>query len=485
MKFSTGILVLGIFCFLILLVAIGANVPNEPSIEATPENTTLIPEPEISTNQTQPPIPDNITEIPSPIQNETERNQTEPIMTFLGLATRFTNTTHTVAQYIAVKNKMIAHGCNTIRLGSGDELWGSSYTWHNGDAVQWFLDNTAYTVVIDRHHTIGLTSLTTTQWNHIKTHLNEMAVTYTAYGDRVILEPLNEYAGTDFITRMQSIIDNFRGAPNNHTNWLLFNGFGASSAQPTNWNNYLFDDPLHKTDVANHYYMNNFGNNGTLAYNDLNSGHTTTSLPMIGSEEGAHVSEKASFTNANVAALSTYLQLCATDGFGNLVWMNHELDNMAEYETHGLVWPTLTPSKTFTGDGLLSGTVLKTFTGNAGLRATYFKSFTGNGLLSTVDSMASFTADAHLMEAFTQTFTGDGILVAEGTYYPPLDEPPEPFDHVIAELEKRSPTDFDTVINELEKYSGIECLFQTGVAVPGLDNFKCPMRTATRRIEST
>lgn len=255
------------------------------------------------------------------------------LVRYVGLATRFSSTTHTVANYQAVKAKMDQYHLTVIRLGSGDDLWTSTYTWNGGSAVDWFLRNTNFLVIVDRHHTIGLTYLNQTSWNKIDSNLASMSTRWVAYGDRVILEPVNEYANTDFKAQMNRIILTFRNA--GHTNWLVFNWnlWGASwSSQAT------LTDTYNRIYVGYHYYMNKW--TGTSSFNNLNSGHSITGLPMFGSEEGSDEMEKGNFTTTKVAYMTQYLKASYDAGYSNVVWMNHELDNMARYESLGLVFPT-------------------------------------------------------------------------------------------------------------------------------------------------
>jgi len=256
-----------------------------------------------------------------------------PMLRYVGLATRFSSTTHTIANYQAVKAKMDQYHLTAIRLGSGDDLWTSSYTWNGGSAVDWFLRNTNFIVIVDRHHTIGLTYLNQTQWDKIDSNLASMSTRWASYGDRLRLEAVNEYANSDFKTQMNRIIRTFRLG--GHTNWLIFNwnSWGASwSSQAT------LTDSLHKTSVGYHYYMNKW--TGLSAFTNLNTGHSITGLPMFGSEEGSDEMEKGNFTRTKVTYLSQYLQASYAAGYSNVVWMNHELDNMATYESLGLVFPT-------------------------------------------------------------------------------------------------------------------------------------------------
>ena len=254
------------------------------------------------------------------------------MMAFIGLATRFTNATHTIQQYQAVKDKILEYGLNIIRLGSGDELFSSSYTWHNGDAVQWFLDNTDCVVVVDRDHTIQLTSLSSSQQNIIDAHLEEMTIRWRGYGDRLWLEPVNEYGGSDFYTQMQRFLDVFRSK--GYMNWLVFN----KQSQP--WSTCNLNDALNKIYIGYHYYFNSWSYEN--AVNDLNNG-AALGKPIFGSEEGASWKETSDFTSENVGRLNRYLQYCADAGYSNVVWMNHELNNMTRYEELGLVFPKVEP----------------------------------------------------------------------------------------------------------------------------------------------
>lgn len=252
---------------------------------------------------------------------------------FIGMSTRFTEATHTYAQYQAVADVMTANGMTAIRIGSNNDINTSTYTWHSGAAVNWFLANTSFTVLIDRFHLFGVSSLTEDQWNTIDSLYASMAVTYAPYGTRVVFENPNEYSNmTDYNTRMQHIISTFRTNVNNDT-WFCMN----KKEQPWPSPAQLYD-PAGKMYQGYHYYFNYWS--PTSAMNDVNYAIEHTDCIFVGTEEGADSREGSYYTNSTVAELSSYLQSCYDLGYGNFVWMNHETNNMAEYTAHGIVWPS-------------------------------------------------------------------------------------------------------------------------------------------------
>jgi hypothetical protein len=55
------------------------------------------------------------------------------------------------------------------------------------------------------------------------------------------------------------------------------------------------------------------------------------------------------------------------------------------------------------------------------------------------------------------------------------------FEEVVAKLEASTPPSFSNVVTELEKHAPAKHVFETGVCVPGLDNYDCLL---TRIIEN-
>jgi hypothetical protein len=141
------------------------------------------------------------------------------------------------------------------------------------------------------------------------------------------------------------MINNFRS--HGYTNWLIFNRMGYSSSRPDTVESYSWqtlDDPLGKTIQGGHYYMGQYGtlfssNIGQRCFNAMNIGYGATGQPLLGTEEGLDWYESTYFTQAEMNQFNSYLQLSFDAGFGNVVWLNHGLSNMAAYEHLNIHFP--------------------------------------------------------------------------------------------------------------------------------------------------
>ena len=266
----------------------------------------------------------------------------------IGLATRFSTgaggwaVTHNVATYQAVKDKMLQYNLNIIRISSSDLVvngvnqFSANFPWLDGVAIEWFLNNTDFIVIICRHHTVGAgntVDITQTMWEVIDSNLDVMATRWESYGERVWYEPINEYSDAlynDFYSRMQHIIDVFRVK---HNQYLVFN----KNAQ--DWE--TLSDPLDKTFQGAHHYFDpaTSASYGDTIYNVERNRASATGDPIIDTEIGADVSENSQFTKVEVDAVNRYLQLSYDNGIGNLMWMGNGLWNMPKYESLGLSFP--------------------------------------------------------------------------------------------------------------------------------------------------
>ena len=266
----------------------------------------------------------------------------------IGLATRFSTgaggwaVTHNVATYQAVKDKMLQYNLNIIRISSSDLVvngvnqFSANFPWLDGVAIEWFLNNTDFIVIICRHHTVGAgntVDITQTMWEVIDSNLDVMATRWESYGERVWYEPINEYSDAlynDFYSRMQHIIDVFRVK---HNQYLVFN----KNAQ--DWE--TLSDPLDKTFQGAHHYFDpaTSASYGDTIYNVERNRASATGDPIIDTEIGADVSENSQFTKVEVDAVNRYLQLSYDNGIGNLIWMGNGLWNMPKYESLGLSFP--------------------------------------------------------------------------------------------------------------------------------------------------
>lgn len=281
-------------------------------------------------------------------------------MPFIGIATRFNqseygNRTTLLPQ---IKQYMIDHGLNVIRIGASNPtvLPGTSDTfpWNNGFAVDWFLQNTDFTVVVDRNHTINITSTAQIDLDALDASLLAVAndPRWTTKKNQMILEAINEYGGNDFYPTMQGILD--RARDNGITHRLVFNRMGFSASQPTTDYGYGWQeliDRLNLSSQGGHYYQGHPGSAGTnlgvpyasdigtRCFNGMSKGFGIVNQPMFATENGADWEEV--FSQAEVDQLGIFLQKCVDVDFSAVVWMNHGLNNRTQYDNFGLVYPVV------------------------------------------------------------------------------------------------------------------------------------------------
>lgn len=267
-------------------------------------------------------------------------------MGLMGLSTRFSSAQHNVAMYQSVKDMMVKYHLNAIRIGSSD-MFNNNYPYNNGQAIEWFLDNTDATVIIDRHHTIGTMTLNTAQLTTINENLAEMGDTYAYYGDRAQFEAYNEYGGLDFYVKMQSILDKFRAL--GFKQWMIFNRMGLSESKPDTLDYWAsiggwkkINDPMNKTKGGHHFYGNRAiatNDYGKMCFDALMKGFTITGQPMCCTEIGADYNEINAFTAIKVVAVNRLLKLSSDVNWDSFVWMREGLANLPTYERLGLVFP--------------------------------------------------------------------------------------------------------------------------------------------------
>lgn len=134
---------------------------------------------------------------------------------------------------------MKANGLNTYRM-SANPAWSGGPHPYNKELVQYFLDNSDYTLIIDRNHLYPPTEASATSarnnWNTVRNSIFEILKAYPN-NQRVIVELINEYVSNDFYPRMQALVDEIRQA--GYTNPLLVNKWN----QP--WT--AINDPLANT----------------------------------------------------------------------------------------------------------------------------------------------------------------------------------------------------------------------------------------------
>ena len=226
---------------------------------------------------------------------------------------------------------MEANGLNTFRM-SFNPTWSSGPHPYHKEYIQYFLDHSDYTIIVDRNHLYPPTEASaTTARNNWATVRNSVFEVLQAFPNdqRVIVELINEYISSDFYSRMQSLVNEVRAA--GYTNPILFDKWNQA------WT--LVNDPLGNTYQGYHYYFNSWSTSGAISQMQTAQ---SKGIKLINTEVGADYNEYSSYTTSTVSELSQFLSQCASMGIGNTVWMNENLNNMPRYQQLGLDFPTVT-----------------------------------------------------------------------------------------------------------------------------------------------
>jgi hypothetical protein len=220
-------------------------------------------------------------------------------------------------------------GLNIYRMSFNPEWFSGKPHPYRATYVQYFLDHSDYTLIVDRNHlyppTEDSASAARSNWDTVRSSLFDVLDSWPN-NPRIIVELINEYCSSDFYPRMQTLIDDIRAA--GYTNPLLVNKWNQA------WT--VLDDPLDNTYQGYHYYFNSWSPSGA-------TGQMTTALnkgiKLINTEIGADYNEASSFTRDTVEELNEFLEWCAEREIGNCVWMNENLANWARYQDLGLDFP--------------------------------------------------------------------------------------------------------------------------------------------------
>jgi hypothetical protein len=256
---------------------------------------------------------------------------------FMGLSGYPTST----GQLDSIISAMQANGLNTYRM-SANPQWSVGSHPYNKAYVQYMLDHTSYTIIVDRNHLYPPTedSATTARnnWNTVRNSVFEVLQAFPN-NQRVVVELINEYISSDFYTRMQGLVTEIRAA--GYTNPILFDKWNQA------WT--PINDSLDNTYQGYHFYFNSWSVSGAISQMQTAQ---SKGIKLINTEIGADYNEHSAFTTSTVSELNQFLSQCASMGIGNTVWMNQNLDNMPTYQSLGLDFPTVsspqpgTPSPT-------------------------------------------------------------------------------------------------------------------------------------------
>ncbi|MCL5877803.1 MAG: glycoside hydrolase family 5 protein [Candidatus Bathyarchaeota archaeon] len=246
---------------------------------------------------------------------------------FLGLSGYPTST----GQLDNIISTMQANGLNTYRMSANPAWSGGPHPYHE-DFVQYFLDHSSYTIIVDRNHLYPPTEASATSarnnWNTIRNSIFEVLEAYPN-NQRVFVELINEYISSDFYPLMQSLVDEIRAA--GYTNPLIVDKWNQA------WT--VIDDPLDNTYQGYHFYFNSWSPSGALSQMQTAQ---SKGIKLINTEVGADFNEYNSFTSATVSELNEFLSQTASMGIGNTVWMNENQNNMPKYNSLGLAFPAVT-----------------------------------------------------------------------------------------------------------------------------------------------
>ena len=245
---------------------------------------------------------------------------------FLGLSGYSTGTSQ-VQNIIDVMNE---ESLNTYRISFNPEWFNRKPHPYNSDYVQYFLDHSSYTIIVDRNHLYPSTEASAKEarnhWNAVKKSVFQVLETWPN-NQRVMVELVNEYVSDDFYPRMQSLVDEIRDA--GYTNPVVVNKWN----QP--WT--VINDPIDNTYQGYHYYFNTWSPAGAIQQITI---ALSRGIKLINTEVGADYREHNYFTEDAVDELNAFMAECASLGLGNAVWMNENLNNWPSYQELYLDFPT-------------------------------------------------------------------------------------------------------------------------------------------------
>jgi hypothetical protein len=246
---------------------------------------------------------------------------------FLGLSGYPTST----GQIDNIISTMKANGLNTYRMSANPAWSGGPHPYHK-EFIQYFLDHSDFTIIVDRNHLYPPTEASATtarnNWNTARNSLYEVLQAYPN-NQRVIVELINEYISNDFYSRMQSLVTEIREA--GYTNPLLVDKWSQA------WT--VINDPLDNTYQGYHFYFNSWSPSGAISQMQTAQ---SKGIKLINTEVGADYNENSAFTTSTVSELNQFLSQTASMGIGNTVWMNENLNNLPRYQQLGLDFPIVT-----------------------------------------------------------------------------------------------------------------------------------------------
>jgi hypothetical protein len=302
---------------------------------------TLTPTPTPTPTQTPTPIPTSTplptptptpspspTPTPAPTPSPTPSSTPTPTsIAYMGLSGYPTST----SQINSILQVMEDNCLNIYRMSFNPEWMRGPHPYHQ-EYVQYFLDHSSYTIIVDRNHIYPPTEegaqTARDNWNTARNSVFQVLETWPN-NPRVAVELVNEYVSSDFYSRMQSLVDEIRDA--GYTNPIVVDKWN----QP--WT--VIRDPLDNVYQGYHFYFNSWSVNGAIL--QINTA-LSKGINLINTEVGASYNEGKDFTTETVKELFNFLQQCTELGVGNTVWMNENLGNWPYYENFDFEFPIST-----------------------------------------------------------------------------------------------------------------------------------------------
>jgi hypothetical protein len=246
--------------------------------------------------------------------------------TYAGLSGYPTSTT----EIDKIIDAMEAKGLNIYRMSANPEWFTGKPHPYRANFVQYFLDHSNFTIIVDRNHIYPPDESGATAFRaNIATAKASVLEVCAAWPNnpRIIVELGNEYVSSDFHTVFQDMINDVRAA--GYKNSLLIDKWNTA------WNTCVFTDSQSNIYTGYHYYFNSWSlaNAESQMQSALSLG-----LRIINTEIGADYNEASAFDLTEIAELNQFLAWCAARGIGNTVWMNENLSNWQRYQELGLTF---------------------------------------------------------------------------------------------------------------------------------------------------
>jgi hypothetical protein len=208
---------------------------------------------------------------------------------------------------------------------------------YNTAFIDYLLSNTNFFVIVDGNHLYPPTEASAqdarNHWVEVRDR-NFQTLEHYPNNTRVAVELINEYASSDYDTRIQALIDEIRNA--GYTNPIVTNKLN------TEW--LKFSDPLNNTFQGTHFYFNTWS--PASAMTQMKIASSIGIKKILNTEVGASYKEYKYYTQANVDALESFLSQSHALGIGNCIWMNNDAVNWQGYTQYGFDFntPASTPS---------------------------------------------------------------------------------------------------------------------------------------------